>query len=120
PPPETKQQQVVAKEAEGPDQPSPETKKQQVIETKGEFVVQAGAFRSKKEARKRAAFLGNKYLEGKENFIYLAGPVTVRGESYYRVLLGPFHETRANTFLQQIEIEDRAGAFVRKITPSDR
>lgn len=99
-----------------------ETRKSPVAEKKeGKFVIQAGAFDSEKEAWKRIAFLMSRYLKGETDIVYLTGPVKVKGGNWYRVLLGPFpNKAKANEFLQQIETEDRAGAFVRKISPADR
>lgn len=109
---------VAAEQTQAP----PETRKSPVAEKKeGKFVIQAGAFDSEKEAWKRIAFLRSRYLKGETDIVYLAGPIKVKGGDWYRVLLGPFpNKAKANGFLQQIETEDRAGAFVRKISPADR
>ncbi|MEW5767315.1 MAG: Stp1/IreP family PP2C-type Ser/Thr phosphatase [bacterium] len=108
---------IVAEQTQAP----LKTKKEPVTERKGKFVIQAGAFTSEKEAWQRVAFLRSRYLKEETDIVYLAGPVKVKGQNWYRVLLGPFpNKANANRLLQQIETQDRAEAFVREMSPADR
>ncbi|MDG4866961.1 SPOR domain-containing protein [Guyparkeria sp. 1SP6A2] len=82
--------------------PSPPAADEPVLESGGRYLIQAGSFRGRKDAESRKAELA---LLGFESRVTA---VDIRGESYFRVMVGPLaakEAAEAQRRMQEADIE---------------